>query len=91
MVKSSDKLVPKKPVEKWDCGKFWTENCDCPSKSGTVGARWSDLIQSVAHTISMVHWHSHAALVIRAVELEPVMCCGGHQCRTGGGCGFGDN
>ena len=44
MIKSSDKLVPKKAVKKRDRvmkkrdrGKFWTKNRDCPSKSGTVG------------------------------------------------------
>ena len=44
MIKSSDKLVLKKAVKKWDRvmkkwdrGKFWTKNRDCPSKSGTVG------------------------------------------------------
>ena len=44
MIKSSDKLVLNKAVKmqdramkKWNKGKFWTENRDCPSKSGIVG------------------------------------------------------
>ena len=58
MIESSDKLVPKKPVKrrervmkKWDRGKVWTKNQDCPSNSGTVGVYAHLLIYPVFNVI----------------------------------------